>query len=119
MKALGSKRVLVCMAVVLSALALVVWTSPLSAADADAGGAIFKKRCVVCHGATGAGEGPMGKMLRPPPPDLSDANRMSHESDEHLTKIITEGKNKMPAYGDKLSASEIQDVLAYIRTLAK
>lgn len=103
---------------VLAVLLLVAWVGPASAADAEAGKVTFKKRCVVCHGNSGAGDGVMGKMLKPPPPSFADASRMAGQSDEALTKIITSGKDKMPAYEGKLSASEIQDVLAYIRTLA-
>lgn len=119
MKALGYSKALVCLAVLLSALAVVLWSSPLVAADADAGKALFERRCVICHGASGAGDGPMGKMLKPPPPDLSNANHMSQKSDAELTATIKDGKNKMPAYGDKLSASEIQQVVAFIRSIAK
>ncbi len=60
----------------------------------------------------------MGKMLKPPPPSFADAERMAGRSDEELTKIIASGEGSMPSYEGRLSASEIQDVLAYIRTLA-
>jgi mono/diheme cytochrome c family protein len=40
-------------------------------------------------------------------------------SDDELTGIITKGKNKMPAYENKMSAAQIKDVVTYIRQLAK
>jgi mono/diheme cytochrome c family protein len=106
-------------AAALSVVVLAAWSSPVAAADVEAGGATFKTRCAVCHGSSGAGDGPMGKMLKPPPPNLSDGNRMAERTDEDLTKVITEGKDKMPSYDGKLSAEEIQNVVALIRTLAK
>jgi mono/diheme cytochrome c family protein len=38
-------------------------------------------------------------------------------ADADLTKVITDGKGKMPAYKGKLSADEIKALVAYIRTL--
>jgi mono/diheme cytochrome c family protein len=96
------------------------WASSASAADTAAGQALYKKRCAVCHGATGAADTPMAKMLKPPPPKFTDAQWMGHKSDEELEKGISEGKlPKMPAFGKKLSAKQIQDLVAHIRTLVK
>lgn len=61
----------------------------------------------------------MGKMLKPPPPDLSDADRMAERSDEELVEVITEGTGSMPAYDGRLSEGEIENVVAFIRTLAE
>ncbi len=107
-----------CVAAVACALVLAAGVSPLKAADAEAGKATFTQRCVVCHGAGGVGDGPMGKMLKPPPPSLADAKRMADRSDEELIKIISKGKGRMPGYEGNLPDGQIQDVLAYIRTLA-
>ncbi len=38
--------------------------------------------------------------------------------DDELTKVITKGKNSMPAFGDQLTAVEIGQVVKYLRTLA-
>jgi mono/diheme cytochrome c family protein len=40
-------------------------------------------------------------------------------SDADLTATITNGKNKMPAYGKSLKADDIKELVAYIRTLKK
>jgi mono/diheme cytochrome c family protein len=40
-------------------------------------------------------------------------------SDAELSDIITNGKNKMPAYGKSLKADDIKGLVAYIRTLKK
>jgi len=36
-----------------------------------------------------------------------------------LKTIITKGKDKMPAYADKLSKEQIDKLVAYVRDLAK
>jgi mono/diheme cytochrome c family protein len=38
-------------------------------------------------------------------------------NDERVTDIIRLGRNEMPAYSQKLSQQEIQDLLAYLHTL--
>jgi mono/diheme cytochrome c family protein len=40
-------------------------------------------------------------------------------SDAELSTIITNGKNKMPAYGKSLKSEDVQGLVAYIRTLKK
>jgi mono/diheme cytochrome c family protein len=46
----------------------------------------------------------------------ADVQKMS---DAELTDAVTKGKNKMPAYGSKLSADEIKDLVGYVRQLGK
>ena len=59
------------------------------------------------------------------PTDWTDKAKMSQMTDEYLVNIITkggesQGKSKlMPAFGDKLSETEVQDVIAYIRSLTQ
>ena len=38
-------------------------------------------------------------------------------NDERITEVIERGKAKMPAFGDTLSATQIDDLLAYLKTL--
>lgn len=111
-------RVVIGVLALLAVVLLVAWAGPASAADAESGQKIYKQKCLMCHGASGAGDGSMGKMLKPPPPSFADADRMVKHSDEELITKIKEGKSPMPSYGSRLSDSQIQDVLAYIRTLA-
>lgn len=92
---------------------------PVSAADTDTGQKIYKKNCAMCHGADGAGDGPMGKMLKPQPPSFADAERMAERPDEALVTRIKEGKKPMPSYEGRLSEDQIQDILAFIRSLSE
>ena len=78
------------------------------------GGADFKAKCAVCHGATGKGDTTMGKNLKIR--DLTSAD-VQKQSDADLTTVITNGKGKMPAYKGKLTDAQISDVVKYVKTL--
>jgi len=78
--------------------------------------ATFKAKCAGCHGADGAGSTPAGKAMK-----VRDFHspEVQKETDADLTDIITNGKNKMPKYADKLKDTEIKDLVAYCRSLGK
>lgn len=82
----------------------------------DNGTAIFQKRCVMCHGATGNGDTPTGKALKAV--DFQDPQVMKM-SDADLATVISKGKKMMPAFGSRLSTTEIDSLVSYIRTLQK
>lgn len=84
-------------------------------ADGDAA-KIYKTNCVLCHGPDGGGSTPSGKAMGAK--DLG-SSEVQKKSDEDLSELITKGKNKMPAFGKKVKPEEIQQLVAYIRTLAK
>jgi mono/diheme cytochrome c family protein len=87
------------------------------AGNAEAGKATFEKRCAICHGKTGAGDGPAGKAFKGVIPDLSSKEVQSLK-DADIAKVITEGKGKMTAVKD-LNKDDIANLTAFIRTLAK
>jgi mono/diheme cytochrome c family protein len=106
--------VLVGAGVVLAGLAV-------SRARAEDGKPIYEKNCVACHGATGKGDGPAGKMLKPPPGDL--ATVLKGKSDADIAKVIKEGGKAvgksamMPAYGCKLNDEQIKALAQYVKGL--
>jgi cytochrome c6 len=107
-----SMRIAMFMAIVLAGLA-VTGSTPLAAQD---GPSLYKAKCAMCHGADGKGETPMGKKLNIR--DLGSAE-VQKQTDAELTAIISKGKGKMPAFGGKLTAEQIAQVLAHIRELGK
>jgi len=88
-------------------------TSPAQAQDAAD---LFKSKCAICHSADGSGSGPVGKSLNIP--DLrSDVVQKSSDAD--LIGFVTNGKNKMPTFKEKLTEDQIKQLVAYVRELAK
>jgi mono/diheme cytochrome c family protein len=92
-----------------------------SAALAQDAKQVYEKNCQACHGPAGKGDGPAGKMLKPPPADF--ATGLKGQSDADVAKIIKEGGKavgkaaSMPAYGSKLKDDEISALVKYIKTL--
>ncbi|MDI3464563.1 MAG: hypothetical protein OJF50_003384 [Nitrospira sp.] len=115
-------RTAVVLGCVLAASAWCLTAQGVSAAEGDAakGKSIYQSKCVTCHGPEGKGDGPVGKALKPPAGDFSNAESKKKSADE-LRAIIENGKPKtsMAAWGKQLKETEIQDVLAYVLTLRK
>ncbi len=97
-------------------LLFLISTVMIYAYAADNGAALFSAKCAMCHGADATGKTAMGAKL-------NIRNLLSPEvqkqSDAELSQIIAKGKNKMPAYGGKLSNDEIAQLTGHIRALAK
>ena len=80
------------------------------------GEALYKSKCVACHGADGKGATATGKSLGAR--DLG-SSEVQAQSDEQLVEAITKGKGKMPAYGKTLKDEQIKDLVSYVRGLVK
>lgn len=78
------------------------------------GAAIYKAKCAACHAADGSGNTTVGKSLKVRPFASAEVQKCS---DAELTKMIADGKGKMPAYAKKLTPEEIQSLVAVIRTM--
>ena len=87
----------------------------LSAQAQNASETLYKSKCAMCHGADGTGSATGKKMGAH---DFTTAE-VQGMSDAELSTVITNGKNKMPAYGKSLKADDIKGLVAYIRTLKK
>jgi len=112
----GNERVAKLSAVILIHLA--VLTPSAICKDNQAGGkgaAAFKGNCVSCHGSDGAGT-TLGKTMQAP--DLR-SDEVQKKPDADLAKVISEGKNNMPAFHNTFNPQQIQDLVAYVRQLGK
>ena len=87
----------------------------LAAGDAKAGKAIYEKACKSCHGAAGAPNPAIAKMMKVEMKDLSSAE-VQKVSDGDMKKVITEGKGKMKPVK---TATDVDAVIAYVRSLKK
>jgi cytochrome c2 len=83
--------------------------------DVDKGKELYR-RCAICHGASGEGKEEIGKIFGVTMPNLGSKEVQSKDN-AALKKIIIEGKGKMK--GVSLSDQEVEDVIAYLRTLKK
>lgn len=74
----------------------------------------FQKNCATCHGenAEGGTKEVDGKRLKVP--SLRTGHALEH-TDEKFVLQITEGDEEMPAFKEKLSAAEINDLVRFIR----
>jgi mono/diheme cytochrome c family protein len=87
-------------------------------ADIENGKNIYGKKCVFCHGQGGKGDGPVAASLPTKPGSFADKEKMSQWSDAKLKEMILDGKTPMPSFKGKLSDTDIDDIIAYIRTFA-
>ena len=97
------------------ALAVVVFAVS-SAYAADDAATIYKGKCAMCHGADGTGNTPAGKKVGAR--DFSSPE-VAKETDAQMLEVLKNGKNKMPAYKDKLKDDEMKSLVAFIRDLGK
>lgn len=96
-------------AVVGSALVFALARPALAQAD---GKALYESKCAMCHGKDGVAK-PMAKGSA----NLNDPAFQKANDLAAVVKVTAEGKNKMPAYKDKLSEAEIQAIAAHVKTL--
>ena len=86
--------------------------------DAQAGKTVFDSKCKLCHGADGKGNPILAKSLNVTFPDMTSSDVLKGKSDAEVKKGIVEGYNKMkPVKG--LSDKQLDDVIAFVRSLAK
>lgn len=89
-----------------------------------AGKQIFMQICTPCHGPEGRGDGPASVSLDPKPRNLTDPAYMTPLNDRYLFELISRGgvavgkSPQMPAQS-ALVAQDINNVIAYVRTLSK
>lgn len=95
---------------------LIPFSDPSSMHAQTAAPKTYTTNCVLCHAADGSGSSPSGKALKAK--DLG-SKEVQAKSDEDLAEVITKGKGKMPAFGNKLKPEQIKELTAYIRTLKK
>jgi cytochrome c6 len=94
---------------VLLALTNYVWAE-------GAAGPLYKANCLVCHAVDGSGNSPSGKALKAK--DLR-SDEVQKKSDAELADGIAKGQGKMPPFGKKLKEEQIQQLVSYVRQLAK
>lgn len=79
----------------------------------------YETTCIVCHGATGEGDGfVIGPNKYPAPPSLLTQRAMNF-TDGHYYHIITHGQARMWGYKSQLRPMERWAVVNYVRALQR
>lgn len=90
-------------------LLIVIIIQPAYAQDSDgAASKIFESNCAGCH-INGGNIVRRGKNLY-----KKALKKNGMDSIEAITGIVTNGKNNMPAYKDRLAPEQIQDIATYV-----
>ena len=91
-----------------------------SASANGAGGdaaSVYNSKCADCHGRDGRARSMHAKHEHAR--DLTSAEWQDSVSDERIYNSISNGKGKMPAFKKKLSDSQIDELVSYVRRLRK
>ena len=96
--------------------------NPIKATQASIqkGKEIYEKKCALCHGIKGDGNGPASVGLNPKPARFKGPHGHGGQiSDgEHFWKITT-GKGGMPSFSKDLTEEERWNVINYFNTFMK
>ncbi len=90
--------------------------SPSGMTDAEH---LFQQNCVICHGKTGASNGPAAGSLPQKPANFTDAQMMKKATDGELYWKMTTGRAPMPSWQDRLSETQRWELVNYLRELTR
>ena len=79
-----------------------------------AGKVAYELHCQVCHGASGKGDGPVGKKYLPTPMDLGK-DYVQLQEDGSIYYTITHGGVYMPFYRDAIKKQDRWNIVNYIK----
>lgn len=77
---------------------------------------LFAGKCAVCHAADGSASTGIGKSMKIPSFHSPDVQK---QPDADLKTMISKGKGAMPTFAGKLSDTQIDQLVNYVRTLGK
>jgi high-affinity iron transporter len=104
----------------LLAVSYALLSAAAHAAEIEHGKIIYGTRCAFCHGTTGKGDGPAGAALKPPPTNFTEPTYWKTHQPETVKAAIENGipNTAMLSFKTGLSLADIDDVVAYLKTLA-
>jgi len=88
-----------------------------SSATAFDASSVFNSKCASCHGKDGRAKSLHAKHEHAR--DFTNAEWQDSVSDERIYNSISNGKGKMPAFKKKLSDSQIDELVKYVRQFRK
>ncbi|UUQ62566.1 FTR1 family protein [Pseudomonas fuscovaginae UPB0736] len=102
------------------AVAYEVSQAPAITPDPARGAPLYAQQCSVCHGENGAGDGPAGSGMTPPPANLRDVARLDRLSLYGIYNTLTLGVEgtDMPSFADQLDERQRWDLATYIASFS-
>jgi mono/diheme cytochrome c family protein len=94
-----------------------------ASASATDAAALWATNCAACHGKDGTGHTRAGRMAHVK--DMTSADYQKTFTDAQAAAQIrngfkdSTGRMRMKAFGDTLAPAEVQDLVAYVRSLKK
>ncbi len=73
------------------------------------GGQLYAFNCATCHGSSGQGVGDFPKLI----------GVAGILNGDYARTVISQGRNKMAAFGTKLTQAQINEIVDYIATFGK
>jgi cytochrome c5 len=80
---------------------------------------MYRYDCAMCHGEHGNGKGELVESMKLTVSDWSDAASLGTKTDGELFYIITKGKGKMPAEGDRQTEKLRWNLVNLVRSFGK
>lgn len=88
---------------------------PFSAQALNRGKFVYENYCLVCHGATGDGDGPL--IPKYPNPPAFTSRKVKNMTDVDLYKVIVEGKDDMPSHAGQITLEDRWKLIFYLEKL--
>lgn len=84
--------------------------------DEQRGKLLYERNCLMCHGSTGAGDGPAAASLVGGVPDLR--GRVDNDRLDELAAVVLAGRGAMPSYEATFDTYEAKRALRHMIRLA-
>lgn len=75
--------------------------------------------CAMCHGKTGAGDGDLAADMKLKLKDYRDPASLKDMTDGEMYGVIMNGKGQMTGEEGRMKATQVWDVVNYVRSLGK
>lgn len=112
------KQIALGFAVGLIAVSMPLFTHAQQLSPVDQGQATYMGYCAGCHGMDGGGNGPFAAGMTPAPTNFKTAT-VATLSDNTIQQAVLVGKGPvMRGYATILTASDLNALVLYLRTLA-
>ena len=82
----------------------------------SSGEALYKQKCLNCHGTNGLANSGIGRIMKVKPVTDSDVLKLS---EPEMVQMVRDGAGKMQAYKGALTDAQIKGAVEYFRTFMK